>query len=124
MELIDRNELIEKLDGIWDCNDMVFEPDDCCDIISDCKSCKWRETKEAIKRIVLHMPTIEAVSARHGEWLPGIELSREYVGNVCVSVTFEDWRCSICGTVVEQPNMPLYKYCPNCGALMGERREG
>ena len=61
MELIDWNALIDKLDGIWDCNDMVFEPDDCCDIISDCKSCKWRETKEAIKRIVLHMPTIDAV---------------------------------------------------------------
>ena len=61
MELIDRNVLIEKLDGIWACNDMVFEPDDCCDIISDCKSCKWRETKEAIKRIVLNMKAIDAV---------------------------------------------------------------
>lgn len=63
-ELIDRNALIEKLDGIWDCNDMVFEPDDCCDILADCKGCKWRETKEAIKRIVLHMPTIDAVPVK------------------------------------------------------------
>lgn len=63
-------------------------------------------------------PTIDAVPVVHGKWNPGKILSHEFVGNVCVSIDFEDWRCSICGIVVEQPNMPLYKYCPNCGAKM------
>lgn len=108
-ELIDRNALIEKLDGIWDCNDMVFEPDDCCDISSDCKSCKWRETKEAIKRIVLHMATIEAVPVRHGEW-------KEWDDGD------NTWSCSVCGNpfvlIDGTPSGNEMKYCPNCGARM------
>lgn len=37
----DLDKLVEKIDGIWDCNDMVFKPDDhCCNIPEDCKGCK------------------------------------------------------------------------------------
>jgi len=55
----DIDKLIEKIDGIWDCNDMVFKPDDhCCNIPEDCKGCKWAQTKDCIRRMVENAPTI------------------------------------------------------------------
>lgn len=55
----DLDKLVEKIDGIWDCNDMVFKPNDhCCNIPEDCKGCKWVETKNFIRRIVANAPTI------------------------------------------------------------------
>ena len=71
-----------------------------------------------VHRKILSIPAVDAAPVVHGKWNPGKILSHEFVGNICVSIDFEDWRCSICGIVVEQPNMPLYKYCPNCGAKM------
>ena len=62
----DLNKLVEKIDGIWDCNDMVFEPDDhCCNIPEDCKGCKWAQTKDCIQRMVENAPTI--IPAEEGE---------------------------------------------------------
>lgn len=80
----------------------------------ECRDCLL----EKAMGIIEAAPTIDAVPVVHGKWNSGKILSHEFVGNVCVSIDFEDWRCSICGIVVEQPNMPLYKYCPNCGARM------
>ena len=55
----DLDKLVEKIDGIWDCNDMVFKPNDhCCNIPEDCKGCKWVETKNFIRRMVTNTPTI------------------------------------------------------------------
>ena len=55
----DLDKLVEKIDGIWDCNDMVFKPNDhCCNIPEDCKGCKWVETKNFIRRMVTNAPTI------------------------------------------------------------------
>ena len=62
----DLDKLIEKIDGIWDCNDMVFKPDDhCCNIPEDCKGCKWAQTKDCIQRMVETAPTI--IPAEEGE---------------------------------------------------------
>lgn len=58
MRLIDADALMEKLNGIWDCNDMTFEPVDECCIDADCKSCRWRETIEYVKRLVQNQTTI------------------------------------------------------------------
>jgi len=58
MRLIDADELMEKLNGIWDCNDMTFAPVDGCRIDADCKSCRWRETIEYVKRLVQNQPTV------------------------------------------------------------------
>ena len=64
--LIDADALIEKIDGIWDCNDMVFTPDDhCCNIPEDCKGCKWAQTKDCIRRMAENAPTI--IEAEEGE---------------------------------------------------------
>ena len=58
MRLIDADALMEKLNGIWDCNDMTFAPVDVCCIDADCKSCRWRETIEYVKRLVQNQTTI------------------------------------------------------------------
>ena len=59
---------------------------------------------------------------KKGKYVHGKEISREYIGDCLVSVDYEDWRCSVCGIVFEQWNIPKFKFCPNCGAKM-ERGE-
>lgn len=55
----DLDRILEIIDGIWDCNDMVFKPNDhCCDVPKDCHGCKWAETKRAIREIVVNAPTV------------------------------------------------------------------
>lgn len=62
----DLDKLVEKIDGIWDCNDMVFKPDDhCCIVLEDCKGCKWAQTKDCIQRMVENAPAI--IPAEEGE---------------------------------------------------------
>ena len=61
----DLDRLVEKIDGIWDCNDMVFSPNDhCCNVPEDCKGCKWIETKNYIRRMVANAPTIIPAAGR------------------------------------------------------------
>ena len=55
-----------------------------------------------------------------GHWVHGREVSRDYIGNVCVSVHYDKWWCSECNYPVE--GQPLWRYCPNCGAIMDEVR--
>ena len=55
-DYINREALLERIDGIWDCADMVFEPNDKCCRADDCASCKWRETKNAIRKIAAYLP--------------------------------------------------------------------
>ena len=55
---------------------------------------------------------------KKGKYVHGREISREYIGDCLVSVDYEDWRCSVCGIVFEQWNIPKFNYCPNCGAKM------
>ena len=63
--LIDADALTETIDGIWDCNDLYFQPNDkICDP-NDCKGCKWRETMDCFRRMVKHAPTI--IPAEEGE---------------------------------------------------------
>ena len=55
---------------------------------------------------------------KKGKYVHGKEISREYIGDCLVSIDYEDWRCSVCGIVFEQWNIPKFKFCPNCGANM------
>lgn len=60
--LIDADALLKNLECVWDCNDMVFEPNDhICNVPNDCKGCKWRETLDFVKRIVKSIKTVDAV---------------------------------------------------------------
>lgn len=67
---------------------------------------------------VKNAPTIDAEPIRHGRWEHGREISRSYIGDACIGVQYEDWKCSNCGIVCEQSDKPKYKYCPVCGARM------
>ena len=76
-----------------------------------------------VDRIVManmlrNAPTVDAKPVRHGHWVHGKELSRDYIGNVCVSIHYDKCWCSECDYPVE--GHPLWLYCPNCGAKMDE----
>ena len=49
-DYISRDKINEAFDSIFDCADMVFEPDDHCCAADDCGHCKWLQTKNAIKK--------------------------------------------------------------------------
>lgn len=72
-------------------------------------------------RIIEIVPKVDAQPVRHGKWIHGREVCREYIGITLVSVQYEHWKCSACGYRTE--GEPLWKYCPNCGAKMDERKE-
>ena len=55
---------------------------------------------------------------KRGKWILGKEISREYIGDICVGVEYDGWQCSSCKTKVEKPYKPNWNYCPNCGAKM------
>ena len=62
-----------------------------------------------VKSFVDSVPTVEAQLVRHGKWI----IRRE-----CVDGTFfTGCRCSECN--YWKP-MDIWKYCPNCGAKMGD----
>lgn len=60
--------------------------------------------------------TLDVMPVRHGKWIHGREVCREYIGMTLASVQYEHWKCSACGYRTE--GEPLWKYCPNCGARM------
>lgn len=65
----------------------------------------------------------------HGKWVPGKELSREMCAGQVLHIDYENFRCSVCGLVIDSflyhvDGSPFYKFCPNCGADMrGENNE-
>lgn len=69
--------------------------------------------EETVARMaVMSAPTVDAEPVRHGQW--------DYV--TVVDEGF--WRCSNCGTPSEASGAKLlYKYCPFCGAKMGDNDE-
>lgn len=58
-DFISRDKINEAFDSIWDCADMVFEPDDHCCAADDCGHCKWLQTKNAIKKKLDHIPAAD-----------------------------------------------------------------
>lgn len=46
----------------------------------------------------------------------GTPLPKGYWENYC----YQNNRCSICGYIIADSDTDEYKYCPNCGAEMGE----
>ena len=58
-ECIEREAVLEMLDGIYDCNDMVFDNDSC--VGADCRSCRWRDTKKYIRKRVERIPAADVV---------------------------------------------------------------
>lgn len=72
--------------------------------------------------MLYEIPTVDAEPVRHGHWVHGKELSRDYIGDVCVGIHYDKCWCSECNyTVYDYPL--LWKYCPICGAMMDEVEE-
>lgn len=58
-ECIDRQKLLENVDAIWDCNDMVFEGDrDHACHPEDCKGCHWYDTKQYIRKLIANASAV------------------------------------------------------------------
>ena len=116
-EYIEREAFLERVDGIWDCADMVFEPNDKCCRSDDCASCKWRETKNAIRKIAANIPAADVRPVVRGKWKQD-ELSKR----------LDLYVCSECGQPLQIVNADGGKtataYCPNCGADMREESDG
>ena len=68
--------------------------------------------QNTLRELVDDEPTIDAVPVVHGKWI------HLYKNN---------YRCSVCGAwfIFEDENNPYEegRFCPYCGARMGERRE-
>ena len=110
MSYIDQDALLERIDGIYDCNDMRFEPNDkCCTVPDDCKGCKWAETKRAIRKIVENMPVADVRPVKRGKWT----MHSDYPDRLI---------CSECGTQFDVWHWEAKQmhFCPNCGARMEE----
>ena len=126
-ELIDRLAFIERERKLY-CDDcdrrkgMKNGKLTVCYEIGDapCRSC-WLD--DALTDLD-DAPAIDAVPVVHGEWV-----EREVIQDRR-DARIPEWqqaRCSVCGKWHTTPYMYCfddYDYCPNCGALMGERREG
>lgn len=75
-------------------------------------------SKEVIKTFLLTACIEDVQEVQHGKWIPGREISRDYMGDILTNIQYEDWRCSNCNCVSEDYRKPTWNYCPNCGAKM------
>lgn len=57
----------------------------------------------------------------HGKWIGVNEISREYIGDKCVKISYEYFKCSECGWL--KPNDKM-KFCENCSADMRGDNDG
>lgn len=79
----------------------------------------WNACLDAIASI----PAADVVEVRHGRWIPGKEVAREYYGDCPVRIFYDKWTCSECGYVIDDHKYSAinYKFCPNCWADMREK---
>ena len=106
-EYIERERIEKFFDGIYDCADLTFEPNDHCCAADDCAHCKWYETKNAIKKRILSIPAADVRPVVRGKWVE----------------TKTGFHCSACKTKAKgtKDGALLSNFCPNCGAEMEER---
>jgi hypothetical protein len=101
-ECIKRERVEKFFDGIYDCADLTFEPNDHCCAADDCANCKWYEAMNAIKKRILSIPAADVRPVVRGRWV--------YDDGDNISY------CSEC----MMPQDSECNYCPNCGAKMRE----
>lgn len=98
LDCIDRQAAIEVADAIW------------C-VTGDKNVAKvWDQIKG--------LPSAQPERDK-GEWI-----GTEFDGYADGNPVYYEWKCSVCGCVVEDEE-PAWNYCPNCGADMrGEQDDG
>lgn len=103
------DDALRMLDGIYDCNDMVFENDSC--VGRDCASCRWYDTKKYIRGRMANLPAADVAPVRHGSWI-------KHENDDAI-------RCSVCGFGLESfIAAAFFRFCPFCGALMDKDGDG
>lgn len=91
------------------------------DLIGENDKCGYVETRtESLLYYANNIPAADVEEVRHGEWIHGEEVAREYIGNHLVGIFYDRWTCSECGYVVGDHKYFAinYNFCPNCGAKM------
>jgi hypothetical protein len=115
-DYISREKINEAFDSIWDCADMVFEPDDHCCAADDCGHCKWLQTKNAIKKKLDHISAADVRPVVRGKWIDRpLDKFRKF-----------ESKCSVCGwsgvsNYDSYVDIFDFNFCPNCGADMREQ---
>ena len=75
---------------------------------------KYEKAISYIRDIIKLCPAVDAVEVVHGEWIRGV-----------IRNGMMPHRCSVCKIDCYVPTVvgkPQYKFCPNCGADMRERK--
>lgn len=69
---------------------------------------------------IMAVPAADVAEVRHGRWVHGREVGREYLGDCLVGIFYDRWTCSECGYIIDDHEYSRinYKFCPNCGAKM------
>ena len=68
-----------------------------------------------------YQPTLDVEPVKHGHWEHGKEISRTYIGDACIGISYEGWHCSECDWAVMVDAQKInFNYCPNCGCRMDE----
>ena len=70
--------------------------------------------KKDVINLIINLPVADVTPVLHGRWE-----EMHYEGGILDGTNFD--RCSICGyeRVFDDPALKtVFKYCPNCGAIM------
>ena len=83
---------------------------------TECKKYKFSGSYDAfvVDCILKYIPAADVAPVRHGRWE-----EMHYEGGILDGTNFD--RCSVCGyeRVFDDPAFKtVFKYCPNCGAMM------
>lgn len=116
-EYIEREKIEKFFDGIYDCADLTFEPNDHCCAPDDCAHCKWYEAMKAIRKRILSIHAADVRPVVRGHWR-----SRFYYRESTNAHDCEMHICSECSSEwsYDAETGLSYNFCPNCGAMMEE----
>lgn len=89
------------------------------DAIDACHNWDDGENAYAYGDIVMErLQALPSAERKRGEWIGVREISREYIGDKCVNISYKQYKyfkCSKCGCYAYEPTE---KYCHACGADM------
>lgn len=108
-EYIERERIEKFFDGIYDCADLTFEPNDHCCAADDCAHCKWREAMDAIKKRILSIPAADVRPVVRVKWIEDWETGYSECPACHDTFLWEDYK-----------GVAEWNFCPNCGARMEE----
>ena len=109
-EYIERERIEKFFDGIYDCADLTFEPNDHCCSADACGHCKWYEAKNAIQKRILSIPAADVRPVVRACWL-SVPYKRARIGSYCKHD--EPYKFA---------DLTIYNFCPFFFALMEDMK--